>query len=210
MSLIDKYILEYSGNAVFDFSKHISTRIFDVEIDIDVFEYNDQYTHREKARAVFKNGDLKYECDFCDIHSYESGFYPIILDSKRFICFRKALYGFTLLNADTLSTEYEYFPKSILSGGESFIIADTKQLDTLLIFEGCYWGRPYECFLFDYDEKLFLNVSQLCGLFSLDEIVLQDDELILYGTDESESKKQFSVSKENLMTATNKYGRKDF
>ena len=29
-----------------------------------------------------------------------------------------------------------------------FIITNVKQLDYLLIFEGCYWANPYECFAF--------------------------------------------------------------
>ena len=37
MDLIDKYILEYSENFVFNFSEHISKNIFDVEIEVDIF-----------------------------------------------------------------------------------------------------------------------------------------------------------------------------
>ncbi len=210
MDLIDKYILEYSENFVFNFSEHISTNIFDVEIEIDIFEYSTQHSHREKAHGTFKKGDLTYECDFCDEHNYENDFYPIILNGQRFICFRKTLYGFTLINVDTLSVEYEYFPESVTHGEESFIITEVKQLDNLLIFEGCYWACPYECFAFDYKTKLFLNVSKMCGLFSLDKTVLKDNELIIYGTDENDFEKQIVVSKQDIAVGINKYGTKDF
>ncbi|MBQ8447973.1 MAG: hypothetical protein IJX27_03460 [Clostridia bacterium] len=210
MDSIDKYILEYTEDFEFDFSEHVSTGIFGVEIEIDIFEYSDKYNYREKAHAVFKKGRLTYECDLFDEHNYENGFYPVILKGQRYICFRKTLYGFTLLNADTLQIEFEYFPKSSAEGEESFIITETKQLDNLLIFEGCYWACPYECFAFDYDKRLFLNVSKLCGIFSLDKAVLQDNELTLYGTDENDSEKQTSLSPKDIANAMKKHGETDF
>ena len=210
MNLIDKYIFEYAENFAFDCVDHLFNRIFDVEIDIDIFEYKDQHTHREKAHITFKKGDLTYECDFCDIHNYENDFYPIILNGQRFICFRKTLYGFTLINADTLSVEYEYFPESVMRGEESFIIADVKQLDHLLIFEGCYWACPYECWAFDYKTKLFLNVSKMCNVVDLNKAVLQDNALIIFGTDETNSEKQATLSKQDIMRGINEHGKTDF
>ena len=210
MNLIDKYIFEYAENFAFDCVDHLFNRIFDVEIDIDIFEYKDQHTHREKAHITFKKGDLTYECDFCDIHNYENDFYPIILNGQRFICFRKTLYGFTLINADTLSVEYEYFPESVMRGEESFIIADVKQLDHLLIFEGCYWACPYECFAFDYDQKRFLNVSAMSDIISLDKTVAQNDRLIIHGTDKNNAKAEFAISKQDLISCINKHGETDF
>jgi len=210
MNLIDKYILEYSENFVFNFSEHISKNIFDVEIDIDVFEYRAQHSYREKAHVTLKKGNLTYECDFYDEHDYENGFYPIVFDGQRFICFRKTLYGFTFINADTLSVQYEYFPESVIHGEESFIITEAKQLDTLLVFEGCYWACPYECFAFDYDKKMFLNVSKKYDLYSLNKTELQDNHLVLYGTDENDFEKQIVVSKQDITVGINKYGTKDF
>ena len=210
MDLIDKYILEYSENFVFNFSEHISKNIFDVEIEVDIFEYSAQYSHREKAHVILKKGNLTYECDFCDEHNYENDFYPIILNGQYFICFRKTLYGFTLINVDTLSVEYEYFPESVTRGEESFIITEVKQLDNLLIFEGCYWACPHECFAFDYDQKLFLNISKKCDLYSLDKTELQGNNLVLCGTDENDLEQQIIVSKQDIFIGINKYGTKDF
>lgn len=201
MDLINKYILDYSEDFVFDFSQHIEKRVFDTEIEIDIFEYSTQNSHREKAHAIFTKGNLRYECDFCDQHTYENDFHPITLNGQRFICFRKTLYGFTLLNADTLSVEFEYFPECVLDGEESFIVLDVKQFNNLLIFEGCYWACPYECFAFDYDKRLFFNVSEMCGLTSLDETAIQDNTLILSGTDQKDADVQCVVSAENLRIA---------
>ena len=209
MDLINKYILDYSEDFVFDFSQHIEKRVFDTEIEIDIFEYSTQNSHREKAHVIFTKGNLSYECDFCDQHDYENDFYPITLNGRRFLCFRKTLYGFTLLNADTLSVEFEYFPECVLDGEESFIVADGKQFNHLLIFEGCYWACPYECFAFDYDKKLFLNVSELCGLTSLDETAIQDNKLILYGTDPKDANVQCVVSAEDLRIALTQHGKTD-
>ncbi len=210
MNLIDKYILEYTENFVFNFVQHLSERIFDIEIDIDIFQYKDRRNYREKAHVTFKKGDLIYQCDFCDSHDYENGFYPIVFDGQRFICFRKTLYGFTFINADTLSVQYEYFPESVIHGEESFIITDVKQFDDLLIFEGCYWACPYECFVFDYKTKLFLNVSKMCDLFSLDKTVLQNNELVIHGTDENDSVKQITVSKQEIIIGINEHGKTAF
>ena len=209
MSLTEKYILDYTADFVFGFSEHISKCIFDVEIKMDIFEYTAQQSHREKAHVIFTKGNLSYECDFCDQHDYENDFYPITLNGQRFICFRKTLYGFTLLNADTLSVEFEYFPECVLDGEESFIVVDVKQLDNLLIFEGCYWACPYECFAFDYEKKIFLNVSEMCGLTSSEETATQDNKLILYGTDQKDANVQCAVSAEDLRIALTQHGKTD-
>ena len=210
MNLIEKYILEYSDGFNFVFSYHLSKRIFDVEIEIDIFEYSAQHTHREKAHATFRKGEFIYQCDFCDSHDYENGFYSIMLGGQRFICFRKTLYGFTLLNIDTLSVEYEYFPEPVIHGEESFIITEVKQLDNLLIFEGCYWACPHECFAFDYDQKLFMNISKNYDLYSLDKTELQGNNLVLYGTDENNLEKQIIVSKQDIFISITEYGNIDF
>ena len=210
MDSIDKYILEYTEDFEFYFSEHVSTGIFGVEIEIDIFEYRTQHSYREKAHVILKKGNLTYECDFCDEHNYENDFYPIILNGQRFICFRKTLYGFTLINVDTLSVEYEYFPEPVIGGEESFIITEVKQLDHFLIFEGCYWACPYECFAFDYEKKLFFDVSRTYGLVSLDQTALQENTLILSGTDKEGCAKSVTVTKQDLIAGIDKNGKTDF
>ncbi|MBR1955458.1 MAG: hypothetical protein IKA29_06020 [Clostridia bacterium] len=98
----------------------------------------------------------------------------------------------------------------MIGGEESFIITEVKQLDSLLIFEGCYWACPYECFAFDYDQKLFLNISKNYDLYSLDKTELQGNNLVLYGTDENNFEKQIIVSKQDLFIGITEYGKTDF
>ncbi len=210
MNVIDQYISKCCEDFVLHHSEHIATCVFDVEINVDVFAYSDRSDRREKAHVTFKKGCLTYECDLCDEHDYENGFYPIVLNGYRFICFRKTLYGFTLLNADTLAVEFEYFPENVLKGEESFIIVDVKQIGDILIFEGCYWACPYECFAFDYNKKLFLNVSKMCDVFSLDKTTVKDSELTIYGTNEDNSEKQIVVLKQDIMVAIDQRGQTNF
>lgn len=214
MSLIEKYIRMYEEDFIFEYSTHISGKILDIEIEIDVYEYNDQYNHREKAQVTLKKGDLKYECEFCDRHKYADGFYPIMLNGQQFICFSKTIYGFVFMNADTLTVEYEYFPQCVVEEGESFeesfIIVDVKQLGDIFIFKGCYWAAPYESFAFDYSKKLFLNLSQYFGPCHSGKTAIKGDELIMYGTDEAYSKKQVTVSKQEISDALNKFGKSFF
>ena len=135
--LTEKYIAEYSSGHDFAFIEHISVRISNVEIAVDVFEFYGKL-HGEKAHVIFTNGDLTYECDCCDKHNYETDFHPVVLNGQNYIIFRKSLYGFTIIDAETPAVVFEYFPEIVLQGEESFIITDVKQLDELLIFEGCY------------------------------------------------------------------------
>ena len=210
MNFTDKCILEYCENCAFRYSEHISTRVFNVEIDIDIFEHKEQHNYREKAHVAFKTGDLTYECDCCDEHNYENDFYPIILNNQRLICFRKTLYGFTLINADTLTVEFEYFPEKVFNDEESFIIVNVKQLENLLIFEGCYWACPYECFAFDYEKKLFLNISKLCSVFFLDKTEVKENKLTICGTDKSNLNKQIALSIQDIISAMDKHGNPNF
>ena len=206
----DKYMLQYTGKFPFEYTEHISIRIFDVEIDVDVFEYDSEYVYREKAHAVFKKDSLTYECELCDKHCYQNAFFPLIINGRRFICFRKTIYGFTLIAADTLSEEYEYFPEYVLDGEESFIIADVKQMDSLLIFDGCYWAFPYECFAFDCNSKLFLNVSEICDIASVDKTEVKSETLTIYGNDKSGRAKEAYISKKDILFHVKNKGTPDF
>lgn len=210
MDSLEKYVLDYLGNYSFRYVESMSLHVWDVSIDLDIFEYEDKYNCREKAHVVFKKDDLTYECDFCDEHNYEDCFYPIVLGGQRYICFRKTLYGFSLINADTLAVEFEYFPECLLEEEESFIIVDAKQIENIMIFEGCYWACPYQCFAFDYEKKLFLDVSKMCGIVSLEQIVLQENSLILSGADKKGFAKSITVTGQELMIGIDKYGKTDF
>lgn len=214
MDRMNKYIREYAGNFVFEHTEHISTRISGIEIAMDIWEYHDSRNRREKAYVTAKKDDLIYACEFYDHHNYKNSFFPVTLHGQQYLCFRKTLYGFTLLNADTLTPEHEYFPECVAADGddfeESFIIMDVKQLDDLLIFFGCYWAGSYGCFAFDHHTKLFLNVSKMRDLDSVDRLEIHNDRLILYSTDEEDTEVQISVSGQEIVQGLQKQGDTDF
>jgi hypothetical protein len=128
---------------------------------------------------------------------------------NRGLCFRKTLYGFTLLDAETLTEEYEYFPEAVLLGDESFIITKVMQLDELLLFAGCYWACPYACFVFDHQTKQFWNVSTACHIVDCDEIRLQDKKVRLLGKDKNGLPVEAILSQKDLSLGIAKYGRSD-
>ncbi len=210
MNLTDKFIFEYLKGFKFDYVGKLFKRIFDVEIQIEIYEYSKKNSYRETAHVTFKKDKLIYQCDLCDNHDYENDFYQISIEEQRFICFRKTLYGFSLLNVDNLLVEYEYFPEHVIHGEESFIITDVKQLDAILIFDGCYWACPYGAFAFDYKTKRFLDLSRMCNVFDLDKTEVQGNNLIIFGTDENDSEKQVVISKQDIIKELTEHGNKYF
>ncbi len=184
---METYIKEYCGDFQFDFIEHISLKIADISIDIDIYEAQKTIDGilncREKANVIFRKDGAKYECELFEEHGYRNSFFEVRLKGRSCICFRKTLYGFTLLDTETLTEAYDYIPKAMLNGEESFIIADVKQLDDLLIFEGCYWAYPYECFVFDIDKKLFVNISKFLDIESTEEVKVLGNKLVLTDTD---------------------------
>ena len=210
MDFLEQYVQNYSENYPFRYIESMSLKILDVSIGLDIFEYENKYNHRERAHVSFKKSGFLYGCVFCDEHDYENSFFPVVLNGQRLICFRKTLYGFTLINADNLRVEFEYFPEYLVEGEESFIIVNVKQIENILIFEGCYWACPYQCFAFDYEKKLFLDVSKMCGIVSLDQTALQENTLILSGTDKKGCAKSVTVTKQDLIAGIDKNGKTDF
>jgi len=214
MGLYEQYFEQYAEGFSFEPSRHITAQLFDIEIEIDVFEYNSPYAHREWAQVSLKKGDLTYNCRFCDRHVYQHGFYPVRIDGQQMILFSKTLYGFVLLNVDTLVVEYEYFPKHVLASGEdfeeSFIVCSVKQLDHIMFFSGCYWACPSGYFAFDYDKKLFLDLSKQYDVFPADEVVIQDDTIVIRCTDKNLPPKEAVVFKQDLINDIIQYGTAEF
>ncbi len=111
--------------------------------------------------------------------------YPLVIDGKTYLCFRKTLYGFTLLAADTLEEWYDYFPSEVTEGKESFIIVDAVMFHDLIFFSGCYWAWPYWSVAYDHHNKRFLNLCDVSGIYD-DALAVEDDEIVLKGTDDEE------------------------
>lgn len=210
---MEKYIREYCEDFEFSQIEQLSQTISGIDIKIDIFEAWKEIDglkhYREKALVTLTKGDKTYECNFYDEHSYGSSFFPVTINEKAYLLFRKTLYGFTLLDADTLTEAYNYIPENVKKGEESFIITGANQLGKLLIFDGCYWAAPYECYVYDYEKKLFANISTTFGIDSLEEIEVKDDTLYISGyafIDDEESKtveKIISAEELNIQISEN-------
>ncbi len=180
-----------------------------VNIEVESHDYMraDLSGHGQLSRVTFTKGEPSYTCQCCDD---PTGFFPLLLAGKWYICFRRSLYGFVLLNCETLSPEYEYFPKGVLRNQESFIVCSARQIENLLVFSGCYWACPDECFVFDYEAKRFLRLSKLYPGFALDREEVREKTLILHGEDQNGENQQISLSREDLFAALETHGAEDF
>lgn len=207
--MINKYIAEYSEDFKYEFSESLNYEICGIIAKVDVWEYNSNYNHREKAHVLLEKGDLKYECDCFDRHRWDNMFYPLNMNGNAYLLFRKTLYGFTLLNTDTLTETCDYFPEIVLNGEESFIIVDAKMLGNVIIFDGCYWACPYACVAYDPQAKLFVNLSEEYGIAD-DETIINEDILVLRGTDCNWDKKEAVISKDEIQLLLNSKGESVF
>lgn len=207
---LSKYISEFVADFSFRFVEHVSKTIKGISIEIDVMEYTDAYTNREKSHIVMKKDDLKYECDCTDVHDWQNSFYCITLRGKTYLCFRKTLYGFTFLNVDTLKEEYDYFPSQVLEGNESFIIVDAKSIGNIIIFDGCYWASPYFCFAYDHEKKLFLNLSDIYNINSECKFEISGGVLEMTGTNKNNEITKITVNQIEISHLLAEYGTSDF
>ncbi|MBR5264121.1 MAG: hypothetical protein IKV50_05430 [Clostridia bacterium] len=215
MSLAEQYIEKYKAwlNSMLSDCRETVERteqtLCGVKIEMETHDYirADLSAHGQLSRIAFTKGELSYTCQCCDD---PTGFFPLLLAGKWYICFRRTLYGFVLLSCETLLPEYEYFPKCVLESKESFIVVTVKQIDDLLILGGCYWACPDECFVFDYETKRFLRLSKLHPRFVLDREEVREKTLILYGEDPSGEKQQISLSKDELLAVLATHGAEDF
>ncbi len=209
--MLNKYIEKYYRAQNFELSENRVTEIFGITIKTAVYEEWKEIDgikcHSEMAKVCFEKNGLKHECD---CYGALNIYLPVRVNGRDCVLFSKTLYGFTLLDAEALTEIYEYFPKAVLDGEESFIVAEVKQLDDILIFGGCYWAAPEECFAFDYHKKLFFNVSQELGILSNERIAVCGDVLILTGTDENGEEVEKSVSKQELCRLIEEKGTSEF
>lgn len=109
----------------------------------------DNFLYSRGILSVLLNGKQIYFCD--DIYENSPMFFDFyIFEGNDYLIFRKDdLYGFTILNLNTLD-EYNYFPDAVVNKKvESFIIVEAKLWKNILLLFGCYWGGPYIYYLLD-------------------------------------------------------------
>ncbi len=210
IKLLNKYIADYVKGFTFTPSENITLEFSDIKADIAVMEYFDGLNRREKAHVILQKGEYKYEFDSVETYNGNTSFFNVTINGRSFILFRKTLYGFTLLDSDTLQEEYEYFPAKVLEGEESFIITDAKSFGNLIIFDGCYWACPYMFFAYDYSQKRFFNLSEEFGVYPEDKIIIKNDTLIISGLNEDEEPLEVTVTQDEIYSLLDQKGTFDF
>lgn len=207
----DDYMRQYVSAVPFAFTELIEKEIGDINVRIMVMEYNDGYQYRAKAHIELTKGSLKYECFCIDHHSWADLFFLLHLEGKSYLCFRKTLYGFTLIDTETLVEEYDYFPKQVLEGQESFIFINAQAFRNFIVFDGCYWACPYSYYVYDSKNKKFLSIFERFDLFSGDNgVTVTEDKLILDCTDEDDRCITLTLSFEKLCELMETHGRDSF
>lgn len=208
---MDNFKKEYCGDFEFTFVARTSYKVADILIDIDVYEAEktiDGIIHsREKAIVNLAKNNLTYQCELFEEHNYENCFFEVMLNEHSYLLFRKTLYGFTLIDTESLCEFYNYVPQAIKTGEESFIITDVKQIDDIFVLEGCYWACPYECFAYDFKSKLFVNISNYSGIAYLDKSAVKNNRLILNGRDSNNNDVTKEITSEELESLISKNGK---
>lgn len=180
--LKDKYISDYTEGFTFEPYSDISYDISGIKVTINECTHESERGFRQKANVTLKKGDAVYEIVCVDKHRWDKLFFPVTFNGKNCLCFRKTLYGFTILNVETLTEEFDYFPKRVLDNDEAFIIVNALSFGNYLIFEGCYWGCPYSFVAYDPSTERFCNLIDNPN-FQSDKFFTEDSRLHLIGTD---------------------------
>jgi hypothetical protein len=210
MNSLHKYIAAYKNGGDFRFTHREVTEKCGIRITIDFRESSESYSNpesgmpqpcgaRQTAQVLMEKGDLccRYEC--VEIQCCHDTFFPVTLLGKHYLLVRKTLYGFTLVDTETLCETYNYFPSAVLEGQESYIIADAHSFEDLLIFDGCYWACPYVYFLCDPVRNRFADLSAAYGLLASDNgIQPHDGQLTLIGEDNEGEIKSVTVTGQEL------------
>ena len=200
--MLDKYIERYKECIKeFDFQPQPPVRLSVLGIDISVYPESGRkgdYCGGEKASVVMEKGALRYTCELWERHN-DQCFYPITLEGKTYLCFRKTLYGFTLLDTDTLLEAYDFFPEEVLWGDESFIICGAQSLGDLILFDGCYWACPYSYIVYDHKTRRFYDLYDAYHLQCGDgDGRVEGDTFCFSGRDQEDKKVEVCVTKEEL------------
>ncbi len=162
---LEQYISDYLGDTPFAPDETFDLGTNGVQIHVEAFEYDGEPWCKEKALVTMKKGNLTYEYTAVDDHNWEETFYPVTVSGTDYLCFRKTLYGFTLLNTETFE-DFDFFPEKVLSGEESYIIVEASSFGDVIVFDGCYWGSPYVFYIYDHQNKRFLDLYEALGLYS--------------------------------------------
>lgn len=167
-------------------------RFGELEIRLTRYETQRKFLCETARMELFRDGAKIYEC-LCNEHILKPSLYRY--EGELWLFFRKDLYGYTLLNPDTLE-EHNYFPSEVLGGGEAFIPCEAAAIKDVLVLFGCYWACPcfyYLLSLTDYKTYNLADEAEDFGNCELYEqgVRIENGELkFRYGIRDEEKRKE--------------------
>lgn len=150
-----------------------SYRAYQAKLEVSLQKYlfeKDITIAWRSVLTIEKNGEQIYR--FEPIYEKSRLLYFYRYNGRDYLLFRKDLYGYTILDLETLE-EHNYFPSAVLEKDESFIITDAHIFRDILICEGCFWGYPYMFYLIDL--KTFHTYGIWRSIFNDNCVTVQDD-----------------------------------
>lgn len=203
----DEYVRSYVDTEKYIFSRWIEYQIGEIDVRMKIMECE----QNEIAYVQLAKGDLRYEFSCLDYQQWEELFFRLTLDGRDYLCFRKLLYGFTLLDIQTLTVTYEYFPMQVLEGDESFIVTDAKAFDHFIVMDGCYWACPYTYAVFDIRTRRFIDLYTYYRVWSEEKgILITDDRVLLKCRTEEEESLELVLTYDDFCRLMDAHGKADF
>lgn len=209
MKSLEKYISDYLGDSIFTPSEAYDLDINDLHIHVEASEYDGEPWSKEKALISMKKGEMTYTFTAIDRHNWENAFWPVTVNASPYLCFRKTLYGFTLLNTENLE-DFDFFPEKVLDGEESYIVVNAVPFEDYIVFDGCYWGAPYVFYIYDHLNRRFLDLYEVFGLYSSGDVpsaMIDRDTISLKCHNQNFAPINLNLSKEEITSLLNQKGK---
>ncbi len=203
------YMALYKDDREFRPAEQEHCEVCGAAVTVTVCEYDHAHEYRVSAHILLEKNGYRYECEGVERTHWE--FFPVTVAGRRCILFSKTLYGFTLLDAETLTEVSDFFPENVLHDKESFIITHAQTFGKYLIFDGCYWGAPYEFAALDPAQMRFVSLTKAYGILAGDHTArVQGDKLLLKGETVDYESSEITVSASDLDRLMAERGTTDF
>ncbi|EEQ57272.1 hypothetical protein CBFG_00982 [Clostridiales bacterium 1_7_47FAA] len=101
----------------------------------------------ETGKVLYTWKNLNDDCEFCELIEHGNG--------HEYLVFRSDLYGYSVLDLDTLQ-DFHYIPSGSFPKGETFIWTDVSynKKTNLIAVSGCYWACPFGTLLMDFSHPM--------------------------------------------------------
>ena len=172
---VDDYFNNWLNDCVHTDTENIEYNWKHCKMLLEQHNYENKEKHKSGQKVflkIFLNDKEIYSC-LCSEITFA---YKYNHNNDDYLIFNKHLYGYTILNLNTLE-EYNYFPSDITDHkDEALIITNVDKYESILILQGCYWAYSNgECTLLDIDTKKTLR---LIDIISKHQIINDGDFLI--------------------------------